>query len=610
MNAAILIATRELRDRGRLFFIAACMAVVPFLAAFAVKENRPLMIATVAAFVAAAYTSALALAMGVTMIGRELTDRRLSFLFTKPVSSVSIWAGKAAAGILTWLGAFAIVVLPTYVFVNRGWNDMWGAGGGAVTAYTLLMSTVLFFGSHAASTMLRSRSALVALDFFLMAVTVIALFAILRPILMGGGHDIVMKMIGTIGIATLVILAVAPVWQVSRGRIDPRGNHAALSTALWSGAAVVVIAASAFAWWVISPSTTSIEDRFAVEQSPTGQWVYVSGQTENRGSYLASFLIDTATGKRERVPISPWGRVHLSADGRYAVWMESDELLPRTGRQRVHMRKLEPGAKQIATPLTMAMPSDAQLSADGSRIAVVRGKQLEVYELASGRLLGAAQGIDGPNVTTLIFAGPDVVRVVEGTKTVLRVRELDLTRRKLTTTLEQPLTRNNAGGVKFSADGSRIFLRHNVTAYDTRTGAALATLPITAEKHLFNTMLRDGSMIVTRDSKLIHFDPSGKLLGEVPIPVKQAGVVGEIGASRVLLALSAADRTQWRMLVIDLATYKVEKTVAGVLGPMPTWFAPVLPHYPDDAEFVAMDSNRQLVRWDARTGAKRAFPSS
>ena len=48
MNAAILIASRELRDRGRLFLIAACMAVVPFVAAFAVRENRPLAIATVA----------------------------------------------------------------------------------------------------------------------------------------------------------------------------------------------------------------------------------------------------------------------------------------------------------------------------------------------------------------------------------------------------------------------------------------------------------------------------------------------------------------------------------------------------------------------------------
>jgi ABC-type transport system involved in multi-copper enzyme maturation permease subunit len=609
MNAAVLIASRELRDRTRFFLIAACMAVVPFVAAFAVRENRPLAIATVAGFVASAYTSALALSLGVSMVGRDLSEKRMSFLFTKPVSAASIWIGKVTAGILTWLGAFVIVILPTYVFAHRGWTDMWTAGGGAITTYTLIMSTSLFFASHAASTTLRSRSLLVAVDFALLVIMVIAFYAVMRPILLGGGLDLVLTMMTVIGVTLLAVLVVAPVWQISRGRIDPRRNHAAFSMAFWSGAAIVLLAAAGYSWWVISPNLSSIDQRNALEQSASGRWLYLSGQTPRRGAYLASFLVDTATGRSERVPVSTWSGVHFSNDGKSIVWMQAEGLFLRNGQFRFFTRKLEPGAEHVATPLVMGMPSDAALSDDGSRVAVISGQQLSVYELASGRLLGAANGFDGRSVADLVFAGPRVVRVIERSPDGLRIREFDMTRRKVATTLERPSPARSSIGTKMSADGSRIFIRHASAVFDTHTGALLATLPITAQKPFFNSMLRNGSMIVTRDAKLYHFDRNGKLIGEVPLPVPQAAVVGELGESKLLLGVTGANPKQWRMLIVDLAKHELVTNVDGVLGPIPAWSMPVLRRFDEGAQFIGVDSARNLVVWDARTGAKRPFGS-
>lgn len=413
MNAAVLIASRELRDRSRLFLMAACVAFIPFVAALAVKQNRPLAIATTASFLAAAFTSALALALGVSAIGRELTEKRLSFLLSKPVSAASIWIGKASAGMLTWLAAFAIILLPTVVFVQGAWKDMWMAGGDAIAAYTLIMGTLLYFGGHAASTMFRSRSALVGLDFVLLGSMLIVLYALARPFLIGGGLEETLKLLTIVGVALLVVLVAAPIWQIARGRVDPRRSHAALSTALWGGAAVVLLIAGAYTLWVVMAPLSSLDHIYSVEQSPSGKWVSVTGHA--RGSYVASFLVDSTSGKGERLNKQQRSAAQFSGDGRTMVWMENEELLPWKFSFRVHTRRLEPGAEQRATPIVVPMQRfEFLLSDNGSRIAVTSRNQLEVYEVESGRLLGSAAGIDdGANWSKMFFAGPDVVRFVQ-----------------------------------------------------------------------------------------------------------------------------------------------------------------------------------------------------
>jgi ABC-type transport system involved in multi-copper enzyme maturation permease subunit len=610
MNAAVLIASRELRDRTRLFLIAAAMAVVPFASALAVRHDRQLAIATVACFLAAAYTGALAVALGVSTIGRELTEKRLSFFFAKPVSAASIWIGKVAAGILTCLSAFAIIILPTYVFAHQGWQDNWSVGGRPITLFTLLITVVLFFGSHAASTMLRSRSALVAVDFALLSVMLITIFAMMRPILLGGGLDIVLKILVGIGVAIMAILIAAPIWQLSRGRIEPRRNHAAFSTVLWSSLAFVVIVTAGYALWVISPPLASVTDLYSVSQSPTGNWVSVSGQTANRGEYVASYLVDSVTGERERTAVSLWSTPHLSRDGTTAVWMESDEFLPRNGIVRLHTRRLEAGAKQTATQLVIPIPWQAQLTEDGSRLAVARGDKIEVYEVNTGRLLGAAKGINSGDIRKIFFAGPNVVRVFEtsrGRVASMRIREFDLSRRKLTTTADRPAPRTPF--VLVTRDGSRLYVRQAAQILDAHTGTVLVTLPVKPTKPFFGAMLADGRTVVTRDSKLYAFDPKGTLVAEVPIPMPQAAIVGQVGDAKILLTGVGNDSSASQMLIVDLAARKVHIALPGLRSPLAWWGDPVLPQFTEDATIVAMDGKRKLLLVDARTGAKRPFPS-
>lgn len=614
MNAAVLIASRELRDRSRLFLMAACVAFIPFVAALAVKQNRPLAVATTASFLAAAFTSALALALGVSAVGRELTERRLSFLLSKPVSAASIWIGKASAGMLTWLVAFAIILLPTVVSVQSAWKDMWHAGGDAVTAYSLLMGTLLFFGGHVASTMFRSRSALLALDFVLLGAVLLALLAMARPLLIGSGPERTVLLLIIAGVALLGVLVTAPIWQIARGRVDPRGNHAALSTALWGGAAIVLLIAGAYTSWVVLAPLSSLENISDVEQSPSGKWLSVTGEAKHRG-YWASFLVDTTSGKGERLNRQQWGSAQFTRDGRTMVWMENEELLPWKFSFRLQTRRLEAGAERRPTPIVVPGTRFGYLlSEDGTRVAVMTARQLEVYEVESGRLLGSATGVsDGSMWTRMFFAGSDRVRVLQlyrgATGAMLRIREFDLTHRKLTTTAEWPWKSITSHvSINVTSDGSRIFVREEGAVHDAHTGAVLFSLPGAAAKGFFSAMLANGAIVAARDGKLSHFDQNGALVAEIPIPVPQARVAAQVGASKVLLSFGGNARGQWRLMVVDLETRKVAAELPGYLSTLSWWDNPVLTHLTEDTTVVARNAKHGFVLWDVRTGAKRPFP--
>jgi ABC-type transport system involved in multi-copper enzyme maturation permease subunit len=433
MHAAIAIASRELRDRSRLFLIAAVMAVVPFLAALTLRDHRQSGIALVAGFLAIAYSAGLAVILGISTIGRELSEKRAAFLFSTPVSPASMWFGKTAAALLICLGAFTIIILPTLLLAREGWIDTWSHRG---ALYAMLLCTALFLGGHVASTMLRSRSARITLDVAFLAMTLLAVAALFRPLLRAGAGDVALKLLIAMAIALVATLVVAPVWQLARGRIDPRRNHAALSTVVWGGVAVILAVAAAYVLWVISPPLSGFAGFHALGQSPNGAWVFVSGPTHGRGSFVASYLINTVTGERERLPLPPMSEAHFSEDGRVVAWLEDTALFPRVhtagadtrellqrateqegkGAFRLHTRRLESGATSIATPVVVPMPRVMQLSADGSRVTMMSDTRTEVYEVASGRLLPAT---DGESTSVKLERGAKVIAQIGASKVLL-----------------------------------------------------------------------------------------------------------------------------------------------------------------------------------------------
>lgn len=598
MNSTLAVASRELRERSRLFLVAAALAVVPFIAAAvpAARGQRSLAVASVAMYLMAIFGCGVALTLGISTIGRELSEKRLSFYFARPISSTALWAGKLASALLTSLAVMAIIAVPAMLAARDAWRI---AEGNLVAKLTVVGCVVLFLVGHAMSTVVRSRSALLALDFVLLVAAALLVVSIVKPILAGGGMDAALRLISGIAVAIVLILATVPVVQLARGRVDARRNHAALSSAFWAAAGVVLLVATGIALWIVRAPISSLREIGTLVQSPDGRHVMVNGITANRGGYHASFVADTKSGTSERSPMLPFSGPTLSRDGSTVATIELSSVMPGRPLAQVRVRRFHDLETSSIFPIGAPVAKTLSLSDDGTRIAIAGVEGVAVYDVASRDTLAAA-ALDGRKIDSMFFVRPGLLRLVsyEGGYVF---RELDVTNRKLTITGRNGGSRAPVGS---SFDGSRMYLRRDSTIVDGVTGAVIARLGLSSRATYTSAMLGDGTVAVT-DSRSMHlFDRDGKPLRRIPLPVERATICGELGDSKVLL------RTREASYIVDLRRGLVERELRGLRVPaFWAWGSDArLPRFTEDALLTTLDLTNRLALYDVKTGERKAFP--
>ena len=602
MKAAWAIAVAEVRGRMRLFAFAVALAIVPFAATLlpGARANASDTISLVGHSIAALFGLGLSVMLGAS-ISRDLAERRMSFYFSRPVSATSIWIGRAASSLFLAFACFAIIGLPSMLAVPRGWiasNREWMVGSFAAIA-------VVFFLIHALSTMIRSRSALLALDFAFLVIAVTILYLIARPLYLGLEWGVPPVLLGVL-IGVLAVLGIAPVWQLANGRSDIRRSHAALMRFLWPGIAVVLLIAGAAVAWVVNVPPSDVALNY-IEQAPRGPLVMISGHAPRRFNYQASFLIDRATGRVTRIGVPLWWGAQFSEDGRAVSWVEPVGLFT--------MRALELHTNRGATGIELLPSARFTVSGDGARVAITNGQLLSVYELESGKLLASAAGLDGRSRQQLFFVTPDVVRVIEhepriDVATPLRIFELDVRARKMIKTGERLMVVGSMNPVTVSGDGSRMFVRQANVLLDGRTGETIAQLDLPG--FFSGAVLHDGRLaVVTRDERGSHlriFERDGTPRHDLAFPQYRAlWISAQTEDGKLILA--APDR---RTVVADVVTGTVERTLTDVRGPDPMgWLDPRLPRFAADQEFVALDGKGTLILWknEGRTVVRPLFPS-
>jgi len=616
MSHTLIIASRELRERSRIFLVAAAMAVLPFfmIAIPAARENRPEMIAMLAGFLAVALSLGVAIALGGSTIAGELAAKRLSFYFSKPVSPAAIWFGKAIAALLTSFVSFAIIILPSMLYVGNRWSSTWD--GPQLLVWFALAVVVLFLVAHAMATMVRSHSGLIGIDFLLAAGAVAVILAILKPLFFGAGVEIAIRLLGIIGIIVVAILFAAPVWQLAQGRTDLRRSHAALSRALWIPLAVVLLVAGGYVAWLmrVEPDDLTIINHLQQGQRNA---VFLSGAAAGtgRGHYGASFIVDTASGHFARVYATKWWGAQFSKDGRVVAWLQPTSMLkPMQHFELVTRRVDDLNAPAVATGIRLQWSSFA-LSDDGSRVAVITGGTVAVHDLAANRILASAGIPSGAYGRSMYFATPDVVRIAEtDTSSRLKLFELDTRARTLTKTGEIDAPTTRYPGLRISPDGTRLFLAASGILADAHTGATLATLPVTTKIAFATAVLRDGSIAIIKDSRVHVFAANGTPVRQIALPTRRGWISGEVdGGKLIVLGLDASNDegsgSGRRMFVIDVARGVVERTMNDLKGPVPDWSDLSTPQFRANQQLAAVNAERKLVLWNPSTGAVTAFPS-
>jgi hypothetical protein len=562
------------------------------------------VIAILGGFIGVTVGLGLALGLGITTFGRELSEKRLSFWYAKPIDPGALWIGRAVAALFSAIACFAIIVVPAMLASGKAWHVRWLGEEWQVPLTVLVAMLVLFLVGHTASTMVRSRSLLLGVDLAAAIVAFGVLALVVRPLLFA---EIFFPFLIAVAALFVAVLAVAPYWQLANGRTDLRRSHAALSRAIWTGVAIVLVLAGAVVLWLVSGTPRSFDRIVRLDQAPGGNAVFVAGSSPYRRGVDATFALNPATGESDHIAITHWN-VAFSRDSRFAAWVESGTF--NWSRGEIVVRDL---AKEENAPLGVvaSLVGDIVLSDDGSRVAVRDGATLSVFDRASGKLL-AAMPVESRPRYSFWFVTSDILRVVAHgtsgrTAVPVEISELDL-RTKQRTVTGTTMTLPRTIALSVSADGSRMLLRGDRVIVDGRTGAKIAQLPQGKGNTLMSTMLSDGRVVLSdrtnATTTLRIYSRDGALQHEVTMPVRVAWIAGErtdgklllLGFTKVTSEVNGRGRT---MFVVDLNRGTIERTLPDVKGPSPDWSPdPRLVRYDANAKLAAVDASGKLMFWN------------
>jgi hypothetical protein len=346
-----------------------------------------------------AYVVFVALALGASLLARDLAERRASFLFARPLAAGAIALGRLAAALLLLLLSALLVVAPALlagaaIELPAPGSEI-AEGPGVLLAF-LGLATVSLLLISAVVLAARARTGWIVLELAGAAACGLAVwraFGLLRL------YDLeaAPRQLG-LGLAAAAPIALAAIYLAPflAGRADLARAHRA--QALAAGLLLPAIGAGALAWArdYLNPSVAEIVAGALLAQ-PLGEGRFaIVGSEPGREQLLATALVDGEGGlsrlTRRLSGESPVGASFVARAGDTFYWPEHDG-----GEFRLVRAAFDGGVLRVE-PTGVAFdrfPSRWAVSADTRRFAGVRptgarsGVQLAVSEVATGRLLAS-----------------------------------------------------------------------------------------------------------------------------------------------------------------------------------------------------------------------------
>ena len=575
MRGFLAVVRREIAERRNVFAAAAVCSVLVFI-----TPGGPELRLYAAASVAVLFAAALSLMLGISTIGRELSEGRLSFYFTRPIGSGAIWAGKlAGVWILAVLSAVIILIPVGVIDFSAWWRETRSGGlvGYAAIAFAIAVLVFLALG-NAASLAFRARSSWAVGDFVCLALWVLALWFAARPLLAADAPVLTLRVaLATLAACSVALLAAGGA-QVAVGRVDAvRGSRARFAV-LW----VLLFAIAGLAFvsgrWLLSPAPRDLREIGIEAAAPRGSWIAIKGYARGRADLRASLFYDVASGRCIRGRAGREGVIVFSDDGTAAAWTERSHLQERSPREIWIGRFAGGDARRLRAPMTTTA-SNIAMSPDGSRLAVLEEKAISVFDVPSGRLLASAATDPARHYLRMVFLTEQTLRIyrmdpLPPTAAVdeapgpglasLGILDFQVDARKLKETARIDNLRRTFG-LAFNDLGERLIVLERggqVSLFDASTGRRLAALGpgewVNAGSR--GAFLSDGRPIVAESAggngRVHIFSKEGR--EERVFDLGRAGVVllgGENAPGQIALAVGAAPDA----LLLDLNSGAVRK---------------------------------------------------
>jgi ABC-type transport system involved in multi-copper enzyme maturation permease subunit len=607
MKNALVIAAREFEEKRFVAYAAVAIAFVPFIFAAipGLKANPADTIAMGSLVFGSGFAIAVSVISGASFIGRDLSDGRMSFYFSRPVSALSIWFGKLTAAILMIVGTFGFIMLPARIAAGDRWTRLMSTTTTWSVLYILVIAIALFLIAHVISTFVRSRSPLIGIDFAAAVIGGVAILFLIQPLIAGEASVIVSGLLLAPCIAATVGIIGGGAWQLERGRTDRRRNHLALSQFLWGTMAITLLIAAVYVAWVVSVKPGDLTIDMRANRSTSGPFAVITGKSRGRFDYRAGFLLNTDAGSMTRVSPFADGSVHYTRDGRSALIPLADSNMNPANVLIYHKELKEP----IDTGLT-SPPRDYFVSDDGGRLATISPENvISVYDVAQKRSLISVKLPASASVRAF-FVSPDVLRLYLHTREGVKIGEIDArgggfreTGMVAMETLRWIYPDSSVAHVLVEPESADA-----VTLNDARTGALITTLASGTHVKAMR-FLRDGRIAIVDGSDsatVLHiFTAGGVLEHDVPLgPSRQTILIGDDGVRVVLFANVAPRRNAFIAANLNRGVIERRETVpfwvpSGFLDPRPT-IEPLR-----DVSYG--DERGHIMSWNPATGAKRTI---
>ncbi len=396
------LAKREVIERRSIFALALVFGLIsvfgPYVFGLSSQGNLKSDWRELSAFVALmlGIFSCLGVAFftGVVLFGRDLSEKRIGFYFSRPIPALSLWTGKILAGWALILGSFLATLVPSFLvganplkgFLELTQNNGW--------ILLLLLPFLLLGVGLIASIAFRSRSRWLIFDLVAIPIILLLVGAGLFPLYRMYAEYLMFQALIGFGIIAGIGMLLASAISTTQGRTNLIQTHRVISLVLCTVLLIGAGSVQVYARWALSVTAA---DLVSVDYGATihPNWVVVSGKVAHRERFHPIFLYNIVTGHTVSLdPLqSDFGRIACSKDGRRCAWIGSQRRIPvvsgsnpETGT--VSMLDTTAGTEHQAIHSDLVFPIESNLifSPDGNSLVVTSRERVEFIDFQSRRI--------------------------------------------------------------------------------------------------------------------------------------------------------------------------------------------------------------------------------
>lgn len=546
--------------------------------------------AMAAAVALGSITSAIAaLWLGAGAMARDLRDGNLSFDLVRPISALSVWAGRFGAAIFLLIASNVLVCVPAILQGGRfegprntaALLSLGELGTGGVALVGLIFAPFLLFLTHLVVMFSATRPRRLAFDLLaFLGVSLLLVTAGQRLFREGALAAFAVATLGLVAFSTLA-LAVSSCVQLVAGRMDLSRGLRAFSIGLWFVLFVGAVGFEMTSRWFVSPRVEDLVQVNLTRTAPTGSWVSVTGRSRQRGDHVAGILFN-AEQKGRSFPLGPiigWEPTksfEISNNGATAVWATQAHHSDRKEFWKLSL--LEPDSQPEPLDLGVESSDDRlALSSNGRWLALISSGRLLVHDLVE-RQRAAAIELEGfarlawtatPGRLRVFERFHEAVDTASKRRSKVRISEVSLPEGKVVRLAE---TDWNRGGSFFgiSRDGSTLVLsglgHGELVLFDGDSGTQLAKIERGHLGTYFDTpALGDrtfGGVVNAAGGgqEFRQYDRRGRVLSDAALPAMSSWTAGGLATPTDLLIAGCtkpegclySDANSWHLFVVDL----------------------------------------------------------